>query len=127
MHAICPARCRVSEGLLPEHCVVVKEARGTKTTQVNACMATVDHDREGQAAHRQYKSRTVVGFASGKYMHNRARNSPHNTSVKFSESVCVASVASLTEEMAAQSIAYYAHGTADGDKFCCLISMACVP
>ena len=56
-------------------------------------------------------------------MHNRplisVRNSAHNFSVKFSESVCVASVASLTEEIAARSIAYHAHGTADGDKFCC--------
>ena len=60
MHAICPARCRVGEGLLPERSVGVNEARGTKTTQVNACMATADHDRQGQAAHRQYKSRTVV-------------------------------------------------------------------
>ena len=34
-------------------------------------MATADHDRQGQAAHRQYKSRTVVEFASGKSMHNQ--------------------------------------------------------
>jgi len=34
-------------------------------------MANVDHDRQGQAAHRQYKSRTVVEFSSGKSMHNR--------------------------------------------------------
>ena len=27
-----------------------QEARGTKTTQVNARMATADHDRQGQAA-----------------------------------------------------------------------------
>jgi len=47
--------------------------------------------------------------------------------------MCVALVASLTEEMAARSFAYHAHGTADGD--CCypwrwqilLLSMACVP
>ena len=32
--------------------------------------------------------------------------------------MCVAIVASLTEEMAARSFAYHAHGTADGDKFC---------
>ena len=63
MHAICPARCRVGEGLLPECCVGVKEARGMKTTQVNTRMATADHDRQEQAAHRQYKSRTVVEFA----------------------------------------------------------------
>jgi len=43
--------------LLPEHSIGVKEARGTKTTQVNARMATTDHGRQGQAAHRQYKSR----------------------------------------------------------------------
>ena len=43
-----------------------REAQGTKTTQVNARMATVDHDRQGEAAHRQYKSCTVVEFASGK-------------------------------------------------------------
>jgi len=33
--------------------------------------------------------------------------------------VCVALVASLTEEMAAWNFAYHAHGTADDDKFCC--------
>ena len=49
-----------------------REARGTKTTQVNTCMAAVDHGRQlGQAAHRhEYKSR-IVEFASGKSMHNR--------------------------------------------------------
>ena len=40
---------------------------GVKTTQVNACMATADHDRQGQAAHRQYKLHTIVEFA----MHKR--------------------------------------------------------
>ena len=39
--------------------------------------------------------------------------------------MCVALVASLTEEMAAQSIAYHAHGTADGDKFCCYPWLVC--
>ena len=38
---------------LPECSVGVKEARGRKTTQVNARMATADHDRQGQAAHGQ--------------------------------------------------------------------------
>ena len=38
------------------------EAQGTKTNQVNPHMATADHDRQGQAAHRQYKSRTVPGI-----------------------------------------------------------------
>jgi len=37
-----------------------------KMTQVNAHMATADHDRQGQAAHRWYKSCTVVEFTSGK-------------------------------------------------------------
>jgi len=34
VHVMGPARCscRVGEGLLPEHSVDVKEARGTKTT-----------------------------------------------------------------------------------------------
>ena len=32
---------------------------------------TVDHDRQGQAAHRQYKSRILVEFALGKSMHNQ--------------------------------------------------------
>ena len=40
-----------SIGLLPEHSVSMKEAQGAKTTQVNARMATADHDRQGQAAH----------------------------------------------------------------------------
>ena len=60
VHAMGPARCHVGEGLLPERSVDVKEARGTKTTQVNPRhLATADHDRQGQAAHRQYKSRIV--------------------------------------------------------------------
>ena len=37
----------------------------------------------------------------------------------------VALVALLTEEMTAQSIAYHAHGTADGDKFCCYPWLVC--
>ena len=65
------ARCRFGEGLLPERSVDVKEARGTKTTQVNARMATADRDTQGQAAHGQYKSHIVGEFASGKSMHNR--------------------------------------------------------
>ena len=48
-----------------------------------------------------------------------ARDSAHHFIVKFSPSVCVAVVASLTEEVAAQSFAYDAHGTADSDKSCC--------
>ena len=59
MRAISAEHC-VGEELLPERSVGVKEARGTKTTQVNAHMVTSDHDRQGQAAHRQYKSRMVI-------------------------------------------------------------------
>ena len=77
--AICPGRCRVGEELLTR-AQRRREARGTKTTQVNAHMATVDHDRQGQATHRQYKSRTVVEFASGKSMHSDA----HHEREKFS-------------------------------------------
>jgi len=39
--------------------------------------------------------------------------------------VCVALVASLTEEMAAGNIAYHAHGTADSNKFCCYPWLVC--
>ena len=38
--------------------------------QVNARNATADHDRQGQAAHRQYKLRIVVGLLV-KAMRNR--------------------------------------------------------
>ena len=51
-----------SVGLLPERSISVKGTR-SETTQVNACMATVNHDRQGQAAYRWYKLRTVVEFA----------------------------------------------------------------
>ena len=58
-------------------------------------------------------------------MHNRlisARNSAHNFSVKFSQSMCVALVASLTEEMVARSIAYHAHGTTNFAGLCAMTS-----
>ena len=45
-----------------------------------------------------------------------ARDSAHDFIVKFSPSLCVAVVAYLTGEMAAQSFAYHAHGTTEGDK-----------
>ena len=48
-----------------------------------------------------------------------ARDSGCDFIVKFSPSVCIAAVASLTGEMAAQSFAYHVHGTADSDKSCC--------
>ena len=48
-----------------------------------------------------------------------ARDSACHFILKFSPSVCVAIVASLTGEMAAQSFAYHVHGTADSDKSCC--------
>jgi len=53
-----PDPLRFFEGLVPR--LGVKEARGTKTTQVNARMATADRDTRGQAAHGQYKSRIVA-------------------------------------------------------------------
>ena len=63
-----------------------------------------------------HKSRTVVGFASGKGHDTSARDSAHDFILEFSPSACVAVVASLIEEMAAQIFAYPAHGTADSDK-----------
>ena len=45
--------------------------------------------------------------------------------VKFSPSVCVAVVASLTGEMATPSFAYHADGTADSDKSCCYPWFVC--
>ena len=45
---ICPARCLIDEGLLPERSVGVKEARGTKTTPVITHLVTADQDRQGQ-------------------------------------------------------------------------------
>ena len=62
VHVICPTHCRrrwkATAGVQRQ-----RESRETKTTQDNARMATADHDRQGQAAHTQYKSRTVVEFA----------------------------------------------------------------
>ena len=48
-----------------------------------------------------------------------ARDSAHDFIVKFSPSVCVAVVASLTGEMAPRGFVYHAHGTAESDKSCC--------
>ena len=39
--------------------------------------------------------------------------------------MCVGLVASSTEEMAARSVAYHAHGTPDGDKYCCYPWLVC--
>ena len=52
--------------LLNVSAISVLRKLGMKMTQVNAHMATADHDRQGQAAHRWYKSCTVVKFTSGK-------------------------------------------------------------
>ena len=57
-----------------------------------------------------------------------ARDSAHDFIVKFSPSMCVAVVASLTGEMAGaagQSFAYHAHGTAGNDKSCCYRWFVC--
>ena len=50
-----------------DHChnaVSVWKKLGVKPTQVNACMATADRDRQGQGAYRQYKF-TVFEVTSG--------------------------------------------------------------
>ena len=39
--------------------------------------------------------------------------------------VCRFIVASSTEEMAVRSIAYHAHGTPDGNKYCCYPWLVC--
>ena len=77
--------------------------------------ATADHDRQGQAAHRWCHQITHSRVCRA--MHNK--DSAHDFIVKFSTSVCVAIVASLTGETAERSFAYHAHGTADSDKSCC--------
>ena len=68
-------------------------------------MAIADHERQGQAAHEWCKLRTVLEFASGKGHASSTfistRDSAQNFSVKFSPTVCIAVVASLTGEMAA--------------------------
>ena len=45
-----------------------------------------------------------------------ARDSGHDFIVKFSPSMCVVVVVSLTGEIAAQSFAYHANWTADSNK-----------
>ena len=57
---------------------------------------TLDHDRQGQAAHKRYRQ--------------ISRDSAHDFIVKFSSGVCVAIVASLTRKVAVQSFAYHTHG-----------------
>ena len=54
-----------------------------------------------------------------------ARGSACDFIVKFSPSVCVAVVASLTGEMAARSFSYHVQGTADSDKSCCYPWFVC--
>ena len=117
---------RVGEGLLPERSVSVKEARGTKTTHAWQLQTMTDKGRllTVQITHCSWLSSLQVSPCIID-THISARNSPHNSSVKFSESVCVPLVASLTEEMTAQSIAYHAHGTADGGKSCCYPWLVC--
>ena len=53
------AQCTVGEGLYCQNTVSASKKLGGKTTQVNARMATVDRDGQGQATHRQYELRTV--------------------------------------------------------------------
>ena len=54
-----------------------------------------------------------------------ARDSAGDFVVKFSPRMCVAVVAYLTGEMAAQSFAYHVHGTADSNKSCCYPWFVC--
>ena len=77
----------------------------------------MDHDRQGQVAHRRYRQTTHsswVHFRWGPCIITLvgSEDSAHDFIVKFSPSVCVAVVASLTREVAVQSFAYHAHGTA---------------
>ena len=55
----------VGKGLLPECSVDVKPEE-RRRLKFNARMAIADHDRQGQATHKQYKSRAVAEFISGK-------------------------------------------------------------
>ena len=48
-----------------------------------------------------------------------ARDSVHDFIVKFSSKSVCSVVVSLAGEMAAQSLAYHAHGTADNNKSSC--------
>ena len=54
-----------------------------------------------------------------------ARDPADDFIVKFSQSVCVAVVASISGEMAARSFAYHTHGTVDSDKSCCYPWFVC--
>ena len=54
---------------------------------------------------------------------NACKDSAHD--LLRSPRVCVAVVASLTVEMAAQSFAYHGHGIADSDKSCCYPWFVC--
>ena len=84
VYGTCPARCRVGEGLLPEHSVGMR-AEERRRLMFNACMTTADHDRQGQAAQRQYKSRTVVEFALvSPCIIDTYKHEKHNFSVTYS-------------------------------------------
>ena len=90
----------------------------------NARMTTADHDRRAGCSQTVQITHSIqVSHAQSTLI--STKNSAHNFGVKFRQSVCVALVASLTEEMAAQSFAYHAHGTADGDKFSAVIHGLC--
>ena len=46
--------------------IAIRAQRRREGSPRNDVWHTADHDRQGQAAHRQYKSRTVVELASAK-------------------------------------------------------------
>ena len=66
VHTICPGRCPVGEGLLPERSVGVKAEKQRRLNLTHAWQLQTMTDKG-----RQYTSRTVVELASGKSMHNR--------------------------------------------------------
>ena len=53
----------VGKELLPE-CSVDVKPKERRRLKFNPRMAIADHDRQGQATHKQYKSRAVAEFIS---------------------------------------------------------------
>ena len=76
MHVICPARCRVGEGLLAEHSVDVKEPEERRRLKLtHAWLLRTMTDKSRLLTDSSYKSRTVIEFASGKSMHTDRHSS----------------------------------------------------
>ena len=66
VHTICPGRCHIGEGLLPERSVGVKAEEQRRLNLTYAWQLQTMTDKG-----RQYTSCTVVELASGKSMHNQ--------------------------------------------------------